>query len=366
MRQNNFLNKYFLSNNIKSIRIIQHVVFWIIYIISTGIIYTQTSVQWVYSILLDIISIITVYINFLVLIPRYFFKQYLVKYILYLLLTLVVFTIVRTILYKFTWKFFGFRFFEDAHFDVLNQFLTDFTYLVAIVLFTTLIKMTRIWYWDQTKLKELERDNLTAELNFLKSQINPHFLFNILNSIYVLNQTNSPEAGNIILKLSDMLRYQLYDCSMDKTLLSEEIEYIRNYLDIQHMRHNRKLKLDFIQKGEPDDLVIAPFILIPFIENAFKHGAEKSLGDAYIRIVLEIEDNEIVFSVINSKQVSPRKTVLPLKKSGGIGLQNVMRRLDLIYPDRYKLKIQDNENEYNLILHLKNEHYEPNPMHNSR
>ena len=163
-----------------------------------------------------------------------------------------------------------------------------------------------------------------------------------------------------------MLRYQLYDCSTEKTPLSGEIEYIKNYLEIQHMRNNHKLKLEFVQSGNPEELVIAPFILMPFIENAFKHGSEKSLGDVLIRIELKIEEDEIIFSVTNSKQAPSRKIALPLKKSGGIGLQNVMRRLDLIYPGRYKLEIQDNESEYNLHLHLKTEHYEPYSLHNSR
>ncbi len=347
----NFIEKFFFFNNNRSLATFRHILFWLFFSIGTGVYYTTARIEWVYSISLDILSVIAVYVNFLVLMPNFFYKKELIKYIALLFLLLFFISCLRTILLYSISDFVGFSPIPSGKVHLI--FLSDFSCLGPIVLVTMLIKTTRNWYWDQVRLKELEKNNLNAELSFLKSQINPHFLFNILNSIYVLHQTNSATAGHIILKLSDMLRYQLYDCTSDTTVLSAEIEYIKNYLEIQQMRMNHKLELNFVQAGDPTGIVIAPFVFLPFIENAFKHGAEKSVDNAKIKIEFKIEKGEIFLSVINSKPLLKKISTLPTKMTGGIGLQNVIRRLDLIFPNRYELQILDKDLEYCVFLHLK-------------
>jgi tetratricopeptide (TPR) repeat protein len=182
----------------------------------------------------------------------------------------------------------------------------------------------------RNKMQRMRTSHLQAELRFLKDQINPHFLFNILNSIYVLVQTDTERASAIILKLSSMLRYQLYDCVTDLVPLKEEIAFINDYLELQKIRSAHKLQLNFTQSGCADDLFIAPLVLITFVENAFKFGVEPANSGAFINIHLAMESSEIQFRIENS---IPEVTGKPVK--GGIGLQNVQRRLDLLYPGKH-------------------------------
>jgi tetratricopeptide (TPR) repeat protein len=184
----------------------------------------------------------------------------------------------------------------------------------------------------KSKIRKMETNNLQAELRFLKNQINPHFLFNILNSVYVLTQTDAEKASVLILKLSNIIRYQLYECTTDLVPLQGEINFIMDYLEIQKIRSSHKLKLNFTQTGNADELFIAPMVLMVFIENAFKFGVEPAISEATIRIDLVLEPSAIKFRIENSIPANPGKVV-----KGGIGLQNVQRRLDLLYPGNYQL-----------------------------
>jgi tetratricopeptide (TPR) repeat protein len=185
----------------------------------------------------------------------------------------------------------------------------------------------------KNKIRKMETHNLQAELRFLKNQINPHFFFNILNSIYVLTQTNAEKASAMVLKLSNIIRYQLYDCTADLVPLQGELNFITDYLEIQKIRSSHKLRsLNFTQTGNAEELFIAPMVLMVFIENAFKFGVEPAISEATIRIDLVLEPSIIKFRIENSIPVHRGKVV-----KGGIGLLNVQRRLDLIYPGKYHL-----------------------------
>lgn len=204
------------------------------------------------------------------------------------------------------------------------------TIYFAIGIATLILVLGLMLY--RNKVQRMRASHLQAELRFLKDQINPHLLFNILNSIYVLLQTDAEKAASTILKLSDMLRYQLYDCTTDLVPLNEEITFINDYLEIQKIRSAHKLQLNFIQTGSADDLFIAPLILITFIENAFKFGVESAVSDAYINIQLRMEPLKIQFRIENNIPGNSEKAA-----KGGIGLQNVQRRLDLLYPGKHTL-----------------------------
>jgi two-component system, LytTR family, sensor kinase len=197
---------------------------------------------------------------------------------------------------------------------------------------------------NQARLKELETSSLKAELAFLKHQINPHFLFNSLNNIYVQSKTNSAEASESIMQLSDLLRYQLYDCAQEKVKLSDEIDYLKNYLDIDRMRKNHA-QVDFEVVGEPGKIEIAPYLFIPFVENALKHGITLN-NETQISIRFNILPGRITFEIENSKPEQPHNQRL----KGGIGLANISRRLDLLYPGRYRLDIDNERNTYKVKL----------------
>lgn len=200
----------------------------------------------------------------------------------------------------------------------------------------------------RARVHRLNEENLKAEVRYLKSQMNPHFLFNILNSIHVLTQLQPQMAGEIILKLSDMLYYQLYDCAEDKVLLQQEINYLESYIELQKTRYEHKLELTFDKKSSDETITIAPLLLLPLIENAFKHGVEPSSENAFIHILLQGERGKVYMTVENSKPPVVAKQVA----KGGIGLQNVRKRLNMLYPGKHHLTITETPERYKIILTL--------------
>ena len=190
----------------------------------------------------------------------------------------------------------------------------------------------------------LRSENLHTELKFLKSQVNPHFLFNALNNIYAMSVMQSKEAPQMILKLSDILRYNLYDGTQEKVPLEKEINYIENFISLQ------KLKDDEIQNIQVDfadvdgGLMIAPLILIPFVENSFKHSKIEDISKGWITMELKTTGNRIVFDLRNSIPALDHKK----DKEGGIGLENVKRRLELIYPGRHSLDIEKKDDVFSV------------------
>jgi len=226
------------------------------------------------------------------------------------------------------------------------------TFLVGIS--SSIYSIVRDWLRSQREKQELQKQTLKSELRFLKSQINPHFLFNTLNNLYALTLKKSDLAPEIVLKLSEMMRYMLYECNERKVPLSKEVNYLKNYLELEKLRQGKKFKTNLIVEGDIDGQMIAPLMFIPFVENSFKHGISNSISEGYVNIEILVSDQDIQINIENSKAMSlpsPNK-----KKSGGIGLVNVRRRLDLLYPEDYVLDIQDSPNQYRVELGLTLDH----------
>ena len=201
----------------------------------------------------------------------------------------------------------------------------------------------------QKKIAELAREKAEAELNFLKSQINPHFLFNSLNSVYFLIDKNNPEARQALHKFSDMLRYQLYEANDDKIPIEKEIGYLRDYVHLQQLRKDENYKVQFNCSANVKNFSIEPLLLIPFVENAFKHISHKTNGDNFVRLDLSRSNGYFEFAVENSIE----KGVYSTEQHGGIGMNNVKRRLELLYPGMHHLRIDDNADIFKVNLKLK-------------
>jgi two-component system LytT family sensor kinase len=202
----------------------------------------------------------------------------------------------------------------------------------------------------------LERDNLSLELGFLKSQINPHFLFNTLNSIYARTVDVDEQASDLVLKLSDLMRYSLYGANEEKVPLLEEMEYINNYLDLERYRHSQNLvDISFATDGVMKGYSIAPLLLISLVENAFKHGVNLSRKSSYVYVSSVIENGVLYFTVQNSlpEQITPLAASAGTRKSGGIGLINTRKRLDLMYPKRHDLIFNQSATEYEVMVSIK-------------
>jgi two-component system LytT family sensor kinase len=223
----------------------------------------------------------------------------------------------------------------------LNNTISSFALLLLMGGF---IRLAHSFVKSQNEKKILENANLNAEVNFLKSQINPHFLFNTLNGIYSQAHAKSEHTEHSILKLSDLLRYVLYESGEDKVALSKDIQYLSNYVDLQKLRLSQKVKIEYEVTGEATGHQIAPLLLITFVENAFKHGISYT-NPSVIKIQLQIFEKTLTLLVSNPV------TETNSFAGGGLGLKNVIRRLDLLYPDKYWLDIIHNDHLH--IVNLK-------------
>jgi two-component system, LytTR family, sensor kinase len=203
----------------------------------------------------------------------------------------------------------------------------------------------------QRRMGEMAKEKAEAELNFLKSQINPHFLFNSLNSVYFLIDKDNIDARQALHKFSDMLRYQLYELKGEKISIEKEITYLRDYVDLQRLRRDENCLVQFHCSPEVEGFSIEPLLLIPFVENSFKHLSHYGKGRTNeINIDIIRSNGEMKFSVSNTTE---GKQMQELKKDGGIGLGNVKRRLELLYPDTHKLNIEEKDGWYWVKLIIK-------------
>ena len=217
-----------------------------------------------------------------------------------------------------------------------------FTALIGSALFEVAGYANR----KEKEATEFRSEKLEAELKFLKSQINPHFLFNALHNIYTLTVLKSDQAPGHLLKLSGMLRYMLYDCKADRVPLGKEIEYLRHYIDLNLLKDSRGLNVETEVDESRPQLLIAPMLLIPFVENAFKHSKVEDRTNGWIKIDLQTADDHILFQVQNS---IPESQFMK-DQVGGIGLNNVRRQLELLYPGRHELSIDANPDRFAIRL----------------
>lgn len=288
---------------------------------------------------------VIVYFNYWYLIPRYLSQKRFVTYIALLFLTAaIIMPIEMVCLY---WNIAGHNNI-DAQLELLTKQSGHFIFLFMTLIVSTLLKITKEWLLQQAVQKDLENKNLQSELSFLKSQINPHFLFNTLNSLYALTLKKSDKAPELVLQLSDMMRYMLYKSNEKEVPLDQEIKYIENYLALERTRYGDKARIEFDYVGEPaSQYKVAPLLFITFLENSFKHGLSQSIEHGFVECFIYTENGVIDYTLQNSKTTERDDNYF----QGGIGLVNVKRRLELIYPKRYQLDIHETEDTY--VVNLK-------------
>ena len=313
------------------------------------ILFTSFGVKFSFYVFFQILA---VYVNLYFLMPRFFETRRYTAYIssLFLLIGATSFLIIPG--YYATARISGTTvqamFGKDAcwyHFlgNALSSTFGCMTLAMSVQL---------AWHWNRTKKREqaLEKEKLETELNFLKYQFNPHFLFNTINSIFFLIHKNPDMASESLAKFSELLRYQLYDCDENQIPLSREMAYLENFVELERLRQNEnmEIRMDLAHDFNPVT-EIAPFILMTFVENAFKHVSRHSDRSNYIFISLKREDGQLMLSVRNS--ITGYKNMEVVHYSG-IGLKNVRRRLDLIYPGAHDLQIDKSLNEFSVQLKL--------------
>ena len=240
---------------------------------------------------------------------------------------------------------FGDRLSQTAFSDNPVRILFDTTFmsLNSFVAIAASLKMFRYWYRKERANQQLIRETLLVELQVLKAQVHPHFLFNTLNNIYSLTLRQSDNASEIVQKLSGLLRYMFCECNAPEVPLTKEIELLQNYTQLEQIRYGNRLNISLAIGGELGNKQIAPLLLIPFVENAFKHGAAGQTGQAFIELNVFAMGNELTFSIENSKSAGINRLSNP---HSGLGLANVRKRLALIYPDRHRLAIRSETTRY--------------------
>lgn len=306
--------------------------------------YEETD-QWARIFLVYVIFLVMFYVNIYVLVPRLFFRA---KYLLYLLcLIAVVLTGINILSYILI-----------NHFEIpeeirrlnrpIKNMYDGMMISIPIIMVTTTVKLLQRWVKDNQRISELKTLTLNMELNELKNQINPHFLFNMLNNVKALIRTNPEKASMVIMKLSDFLRYQLYENNEQKTPLSSEINFISNFLNLEKIRReNFTFDIKFeSEERKPANIFIPPNIFTTFIENAVKHSVDISGKEAFILIKIKTEDNKLHFICINSKGTEKKQN----EKYSGLGLANITRRLELLYNTQYILTLDETEKEYKVKL----------------
>ncbi|HCR55004.1 MAG TPA: sensor histidine kinase [Cytophagales bacterium] len=298
---------------------------------------TIVSIQVIFAAIIS-------YANYFYLLPRLLEKKQILEY---LLKFIILFAVVITIRILFD------RYLHGGATEHRSGYLNSTRYIVQvvtsnlfIVMFVSMLRFAQDWFDLEAKRKEIEREKLVTELNFLKAQINPHFLFNTLNNLYYLAYSKSDNTTVVIDKLSKMMRYMIYDSNHPKVLLSKEIEYMENYVSLERLRLNDETPIHFEVKGNLNDSKIAPLIFITFLENAFKHGVSNTQKDCWVRVLIEVNGKECIYTVENSKLTRDEET------KSGIGLANIKCSSDLSYPNDHELHVQNLEDKYSVQLKL--------------
>ncbi|MDX2305347.1 MAG: histidine kinase [Microscillaceae bacterium] len=333
----------------KSHLIALNVSFWIGYVVFLTAIFAYTyklEVALSHTLINAIFHAIVIYTNVFVLIPRFLEKKKFWLYGLLGLLMILGLTYLRLnistpinipILLRNSVPMGSRVLFGVLFLPFLSVFFLSLTY-----------KMTEGWLQNLSTQTNLKNQQLEAELKFLRTQINPHFLFNTLNNIYTLCLLKEDSAAPMVLKLSQMMRYMLYECREDLVELTKEIAFLENYIELQRLKTDKTQNICFEVKGNPSHLKIAPMILLSFVENCFKHGNIDSDEAAWVCVDIELVKNALYLQISNSIGSTVRKII----SESGIGLQNTRRRLELIYPKRHALEVIPQENQFTVKLSL--------------
>jgi two-component system sensor histidine kinase AlgZ len=330
-----------------------HLSFWGVYLsfffyqISSRAKALDWEVAFLHAAVHVVFNMAAAYMNYFLFLPRFLERRNVGRYLIEFLVPFALLIFARVHLQRFLVD--GYT--NTEHYFYSNLYVVQVTATsLFIVIFVSMLRFAKDWFELEARKREIENEKLTAELGFLREQINPHFLFNTLNNLYYLAYTKSENTTEVIAKLSQMMRYMIYESNHLVVPLSKEIEYMENYISLERLRLNNQIPIQFDVSGDPTAAKISPLILITFLENAFKHGVDANNASSWVKVAIQVEGNNCSYAVENSK--TKRVTSEPVEKSG-IGLRNVMRRLELSYPHRFEIKVQDEPERYRVDLKLK-------------
>lgn len=357
--------------SIRSNNILFYFAYWFIYLVffsiqrfyarrfflsGTGLVQASTENIFIESLLANLAYLPEVIlathfvINFLL--PKYYFRNRFYTFSFLLAVTIFLYPVLPYLVRIY---------FVEVYLTEKTEQYTFYNYFAAMLIYVFGMAPL-VWHKTASHLREdvlfhqkLDNDRLKAllklketELKLLRSQLHPHFLFNTLNNLYSLALEKSDKTPDLIIRLGDMLSYIIYDCNSDKVPVTKEIDFIKSFIELQRVRYE-SCEIAFDITGDIGNQKIAPMLLHTFIDNSFKHGAAKNPGNSWIKISLEAYNGNLDFRVTNNTLAENKK----INEGGGIGIDNTMKRLELLYKDRYQLSIEDSDNTYSVFLKLK-------------
>ncbi|WP_319589793.1 histidine kinase [uncultured Draconibacterium sp.] len=325
-------------------RVLQHILFWCLsFLILLNVLKVSAEVKQIdiiYTAVFHLPIVCVVYLNLNLIFPLFWERGFYLNYAL----GVIVLAAIGSGFYLLLFDSLIDYIFKGYYFIAYYSFW-DISLFFAIYLFiSSLLHLARSWF----RAEELEKEKSQAELKALKSQVNPHFLFNSLNSIYSMARKESKEVPEKIVQLSNLMRHIIYESDADFITLEKEVEMLHNYIEMQNLRSIQN-KIVFDTIGDIKDKKIAPFLFLPFVENSFKHGVKGGDDDVFVHIYFEVAGQVLYFEIENSKGMA--NDPFP-DKYRGIGIENVKKRLDLIYPGQHKLKIIDNTDTFKVLLQV--------------
>jgi sensor histidine kinase YesM len=348
-----------MTDRIKSImfrqryRLIRHSLFWLVYFIVFSVESGVDLGNWRLGIETTLcftpINLLFVYVILFWLVPRYLVKE---RYLTFLIfyVTWVVMGLVMNFLFRY-YILIPFRSGRPSPpigmggaYRMIFA-LGSFIVMNTVAAFAVFISMFKYWYREQRQKMQIQEEKTRAELELLKAQLHPHFLFNTLNNLYTLVIERSEKAPDMLLRLSGLLSYVLYECKAPEVSLEKEIKVMLDYIALEQERYGSRLEISTDFSGDLEGKMIAPMMFQPFVENAFKHGTAEQIGRVWMSIELSVRKNQLIFRVINSVDWKFAE-----KKAGGIGIENVRRRLELLYPGKYTLEQDAGEETYIISL----------------
>ena len=362
----------FIFSNERKYRIRRHLVFWIAWWLFMSLLYArfvptadglpyQVAVSLVDALLYMPAHMFFTYSIILFVIPRYLVKGKYIFSAALVLLACVLTAMLSNLIYLGLVNKVNHFLFPGIEFEDIHPHGSYFVTLLAglrggltVGGMGAAIKLMKYFYFKEQRNLQLQKENMESQLQVLKAQIHPHFLFNTMNNIYSYTQNTSPEASRLVMGLSDILRYMLYDCNQSTVSLTKELKMIEEFISLEKVRYGNRLELHIDLPSTTQNVYIAPLLLVPFVENCFKHGISDMLDQPWLSLDISLVENEMIMKLMNGKPsgISRQRT------THGIGINNVRKRLEFLYPDRHELMIIEEEEVFvvNLKMILEKRH----------
>lgn len=282
--------------------------------------------------------IIIAYLNLQYFLPKYLLKKRYLVYFSAVILSVIGYLIVQSL---FDYYLYGYVMGPLRNSDLIESLSYNFFSTLWYLGLMLALKLNIDWYGQQLIIQKITVEKLNAEVDFLRAQVNPHFLFNILNNLYALTLKKSELAPDVVLKLSEMMEYMLYDSTDDKVLLEKEITYLNNYIELERLRFSGEADISMEVEGVFAGQEIAPLLLLPLVENAFKHGLSTQTEKGWLTVKISVAGSALSVEIENARSETGSS-----KSKGGIGLVNLRKRLELLYPSRHELTLENKKDTF--------------------